>query len=377
VGWVGDVYVDPFCINHRLVAMSLINQVLNDLDKRGVAREATGDEAIRVVPIQTDSKWRLYVLVAILLVVAVAAVVLSARKSGVSSKSVVAVTQAPVAGVLSISHAPVASQPLATSAVVPHPQASSAIALTLHPVPDISRTKPVVKQVKPESKVAAETAEKDQPNSAVIRHAPAASQSVQIKKVSPQQEAENEFRKAYLLAQQGKLIEAAAGYRLVLKLDPAHAIAREALVSVLQENKHFAEAENVLKDALDQDVKQTHFAMLLARLQVERGAVPLALETLERSLPYAERMADYQAFMAALLQRQGRHKEAITYYQNALQMSPVSGLWLMGMGMSMQADQQKEEALDAYKRAIDTQSLTPELQAFVEQRIKEIKPKDK
>jgi MSHA biogenesis protein MshN len=146
---------------------------------------------------------------------------------------------------------------------------------------------------------------------------------------------------------------------------------------VLQENKHFAEAENVLKDALDQDVKQTHFAMLLARLQVERGAVPLALETLERSLPYAERMADYQAFMAALLQRQGRHKEAITYYQNALQMSPVSGLWLMGMGMSMQADQQKEEALDAYKRAIDTQSLTPELQAFVEQRIKEIKPKDK
>ena len=131
----------------------------------------------------------------------------------------------------------------------------------------------------------------------------------------------------------------------------------------------------MLKEALALDEKQTHFAMLLARLQVERNAVPVALETLQRSLPYAERMADYQAFMAALLQRQERYKEAITYYQNALQLSPLSGLWLMGLGISLQADQQKDEALNAYKRAIETHNLSPDLQAFVEQRIKELKPK--
>ena len=82
------------------------------------------------------------------------------------------------------------------------------------------------------------------------------------------------------------------------------------------------------------------------------------------------------AFIAALFQRLGQHKEAIAYYQKALEMSPVSGLWLMGLGISMQADHQNEAALETYKRAIDSLSLSPELQAFVEQRIKEIKPKD-
>jgi len=346
--------------------MSLINQVLNDLDKRGLAKQATGDETIRVVPYQTKSKLRLYILLVVLFTVAVAAVWLSIRQPMLSPKPVVAMSQAPIEGVISISHTPISSQP----------QAASSVELSLQPEPAISQAKPIAGPTKQTSKVAIESQSESRTN-ANVKIVPAIEANKQIKKVSLHQQAENEFRRAYSLAQQGKLIEAAAGYQLTLKLDPAHAMAREALVSVLQESKRYTEAETVLKEALAQDVKQTHFAMLLARLQVERNAVPLAIETLGKSLPYADRMADYQAFMAALLQRQGRHKEAISYYQNALAMSPVSGLWLMGMAISMQADQQKEEALDAYKRAIDTHSLTPELQAFVEQRVKEIKPKDK
>jgi MSHA biogenesis protein MshN len=46
----------------------------------------------------------------------------------------------------------------------------------------------------------------------------------------------------------------------------------------------------------------------------------------------------------------------------------------MGLGISLQAESRKDEALDIYKRAIETRSLSPELQAFVEQKIKEIKP---
>jgi len=133
-GRVGDVYVDPFCINHRLVAMSLINQVLNDLDKRGVAREATGDEAIRVVPIQTDSNGGCTYCRHI-----ISCRSCSSRIECSEVRCVFKVCSrsnpSACCRVLSISHAPVASQPLATSAVVPHPQASSAIALTLHPVP--------------------------------------------------------------------------------------------------------------------------------------------------------------------------------------------------------------------------------------------------
>jgi MSHA biogenesis protein MshN len=112
--------------------------------------------------------------------------------------------------------------------------------------------------------------------------------------------------------------------------------------------------------------------MLLARLQVERGDVPLALETLQKTLPYAGEQADYQSFVAALQQRQGSHDEAIAHYLIALKLVPNNGLWLMGMGISLQAMQRKEEARDAYQRALVSNSLSAQLQAFVQQKLKEL-----
>jgi MSHA biogenesis protein MshN len=237
------------------------------------------------------------------------------------------------------------------------------------PLPSSLRDKPLVELAAPIQNVAPPVAA-NKPN---VRIEPTGSVSKQLKIVTPQQQAENEFRKANLLAQQGRFKEAATGYAAALHLDPVHDMAREALVAVLLESKLNADAERVLQEGLKQNPKQTHFAMLLARLQVERNALPAALDTLEKALPYAEQLGDYQAFMAALLQRQNRHKEAITHYQIALQLSPNSGLWLMGLGISLQAVQRKEDARDAYMRAIESHSLSPELQAFVAQRLKAVR----
>ena len=112
--------------------------------------------------------------------------------------------------------------------------------------------------------------------------------------------------------------------------------------------------------------------MLLARLQVERGTIDEAMATLEKSLPHADSQADYQAFYAALLQRQGRHKEAITHYQIVLQLVPGNGVWLMGYGISLQAVQRDEDARNAYQRALESKMLNPELEAFVQRKLREL-----
>ena len=158
----------------------------------------------------------------------------------------------------------------------------------------------------------------------------------------------------------------------MLQRDAGYDAARQAMVGILLEGKRNAEAERLLQDGLQHNIKNSGFAMLLARLQVERNELGVALETLQKTLPYAERQADYQAFVAALLQRQNNHPQAIAYYQTALQLSPNSGLWLMGLGMSLQAEQHKEEARAAFKRALESNTLSAELRAFVEQRMKEL-----
>lgn len=191
-----------------------------------------------------------------------------------------------------------------------------------------------------------------------------------MKQISPAQRADAEFRKAVTAMQQGHLTDAIAGYEAVLRLDAAHDAARQALVALLLEGKRGAEAMRVLQDGIRNRPEQTGFAMLLARLQVEQGAIEQAAATLEKSLPHADTQADYQAFFAALLQRQGRHKEAITHYQLALQLAPGNGIWLMGYGISLQAVQRTDDARDAFRRALESRTLNPELQAFVQQKLK-------
>lgn len=173
--------------------------------------------------------------------------------------------------------------------------------------------------------------------------------------------------------QQGKIQEATEAYIEALRLDPGHVQAREALVATLIQNKRNTDAEQWLQETLQPNPAQPHFAMLLARLQVERNAVAAALDTLEKSQAYARQQPDYAAFAAALLQRQNRHQEAVAHYQAALQIEPDNGVWLMGLGISLQALSHNEDALAAYRKASETQDLSPELRQFVKQRMDQIR----
>lgn len=193
----------------------------------------------------------------------------------------------------------------------------------------------------------------------------------QIRELTPQQRAENEYRKALSLIQQGRVTEAMDTLGGALQLDPRHAAARQTLIGLLVEARRFGEAERKLQEGLALDRGQPELAMTLARLQVERGDVDAAIATLERSQAAAAERADYQAFMAALLQRNGRHPEAIDHYQRALRLSS-SAVWQMGLGISLQAENRYREAREAFSRAKAANTLSPELQAFIDQRLKQL-----
>jgi MSHA biogenesis protein MshN len=344
--------------------MSLINQVLNDLESRGASVPPILDEAIRPVIIE-KKQFHSYWLVGLGLVFALVAGAWLATR----------LLNKPVA---------IHASPEIENSLMAEPAA----ALVLAPEKRVEEKSAPASRLSSELSVSKKSARLGEKNTGQMvqaghlplaeqkgstRSEPAAPTGKQLKKTTPQQQAENEFHKATLLVQQGQLKDAASGYEAALLLDPLYDKAREALVAVLLSNKANAEAEKVLQDGLALNEKQTRFAMLLARLQVERKALPQALQTLEKSLPYAGQQADYHAFIAALLQRQDRHAEAISQYQAALQLSPNSGVWLMGMAISLQALKRDEEARVSYKRAIETHSLSTALQSFVEQRLADLK----
>ncbi|MBQ5947600.1 tetratricopeptide repeat protein [Massilia sp. ST3] len=182
------------------------------------------------------------------------------------------------------------------------------------------------------------------------------------------QRAENAYRRALANLEDGRVTEAIANLQASLRADPRHESARQTLVGLLIEAKRPEEAMRQLGAALALDARQPALAMLMARLQLERGDP--AVGTLMRTLPYAAGNGDYHAFLAGVLQREERHREAAEHYQAALRTAPQNGVWWMGLGVSLQAEKRDAEAAGAFQRALATGTLSPELQAFVERKLK-------
>ena len=203
-----------------------------------------------------------------------------------------------------------------------------------------------------------------------------AATGVQIDKrmqtLTPAQMAENEYREAANFLGQGRLVEAQDSFRQALQNNPLHAGARQGLFGLLVDAKRTAEAEQLLKDGLKLNANQPGLAIALARLQLDRADANTAIETLQASAASAQNSPDYLAFFAGLLQRQSRHREAVEQYLAALRLAPNSGVWSMGLGISLQALGRNTDAQDAFRRARASNTLNAELQAFVDQRLRQL-----
>jgi MSHA biogenesis protein MshN len=206
------------------------------------------------------------------------------------------------------------------------------------------------------------------------RPAPAQPPSIQkqARASTAQERADADYRHAVALMNEGRVTDSQEMLRGALREDPAHAQARLMLVGMLVEQKRLDEAQVVLQQGLDRDPAQPAFAMRLARIQVERGDSTAAAGTLLRAAPAATGNAEFRGFHAAVLQRLARHKEAVLEYQAALRLSPQSGVWWMGLGISLEADGRPAEARDAFLRARATRTLSPELDRFVDQKLRQL-----
>lgn len=189
-----------------------------------------------------------------------------------------------------------------------------------------------------------------------------------VREPTPRERAEAEYARGAAALQQGRLADAQAEFAAALQTDPGYHSARQALAGVLLDAKQPAEAMRVLQEGLQFAPAQTGFAMMLARVQVERGELDAAVQTLARSFEHATSNADYAAFYAGLMQRQQKHAEAVQLFDRALSLRANTGVWLLGMGISLDALGRKAEALAAFRQARDSGSLPPDLQAYAVQR---------
>lgn len=387
--------------------MSVINRMLQDLERRRADAPATGAGlGVHAVDAHGQTPWLPRVLIVFLIVAAAisawwffgtrqpvtsAANPESTRRSGSDSTPVHIVTPRSASAVPP--NTSPASQTASSPAGVPLPAQGppaaqlprvTTQATSVASAPTAPASRPADGQAHtafvPREGARAQTAMvPERPATASEPPVPAperrldAAQPQVLKQVSTSQRAEAAYQQALQLLQHERNSDAERALNEALRLDPSHVLARQALIGLLVEQKRLMDAEAMLRDGLAINPAQRGFAMALARLQAERGDTQAALMTLRQSLPYSGDSADYRAFLAALYQRVGNSKDAIRQYEAALKLAPNNGAWWMGMGLSLEADGQNAAAQDAFQRALATHTLSAELQAFVSQRLQQLR----
>lgn len=188
---------------------------------------------------------------------------------------------------------------------------------------------------------------------------------------APGERAEGLFRQAVTTMNQGRVSEAEELLVSALNLDPGHAAARQTYVAMLLEQGRIDAARRELQTALDLNPGQARFALPLARIQAERREYVAALEVLDK-VPANAAGADINALRAAVLQRMGKHVEAITYFERSLKMSSNDGPALLGYGISLEAIGRPADAVQTYRRVLAIKGGVPEIRAYAEGRLRSL-----
>lgn len=284
--------------------MSLINQMLRDLDEREASSLERGglSPQLRALPREKHFPWAA-VLPLIVGTAIAAGGIWWAHEASLPVPQNPPPPAAPAPAVLSMPTliVPMPTEPVeAVASPAPNVAAPAPLATALEaPAPQ-----PVEVQPAPVAKPAP-----------VVAAAP-----VQIDKkplAQPVETADGEYRKALAAYRQGKPAEASDGLQTALRLDPRHVAARQALLSVLLEQRRLPEAQATATEGLALLPAQPGWAMILARLQVEQGQLADAERTMAAYEAYGEHSADYLAFHGLLLEKLQRPQEARIVFQKA------------------------------------------------------------
>lgn len=360
--------------------MSLINKVLQDLDRRQALGAGTDAGVARPAPANPRHREWFWRIVTVLLIVGVGWVLWTAYqllpRPLVTNLAFMAADEArsrakPVAVRIEIPVEIPAKPPAAPAA---EPVAAEPVAVE----PPRPATPPAAEPLKLAQEIETPVRESAVPPAAKaqrLRARPAAASVPPAKAMldkrerspTPSETAEVHFRRAALFLNHGRVAEAEGQLAAALKADPAHGAARQAYVALLLEQQRIDAARRQLQAALAIDAAQPTFAMPLARIHAGQREYRIALEVLERA-GAGEQSPEFLAMRGAILQRLGRDAEAIDAFQAAIRGGPQPGTTWVGLAISLEAAGRKAEAAAAYRKALTAGPLAAEAREYAQAR---------
>ena len=192
-----------------------------------------------------------------------------------------------------------------------------------------------------------------------------------IKTLSARQHAEHEFAAAQKAMDRQNKLRAEQLFNSALDYQPQHMDARIQLAAIYLERNNNEAAERVLEDGLALDPTHIQLTRLYAQLLATRGEFEMALQVLAAVTDAQTHDAESLALRAAVYARLNNHHDAASSYRLALKLDPGQANWWMGLGLALEHQQLYSSAADAYQMA-SRLPLADNVKTFVHQRLQQL-----
>ena len=189
--------------------------------------------------------------------------------------------------------------------------------------------------------------------------------------ISPEQQIAGRYQDIQDLLAQNKIDEVIHELHLFIGDYPNHLQAREMLVSLLIKEGRLQEANDVLTVGLNKYQSYTPFIKLKAHILIKQNNVSAAITLLQKYITNIDAGdVEYLALLAALHQQQGQFIQAAGLYDQLTKIQPQKTLWWIGLGVALENAGQKNAAREAYQLAYNKSDVPPDLGAFLSDKTK-------
>lgn len=360
--------------------MSLINQMLKDLEKRRADSVTSPDGSLKGVNRYSVARRRPPYLVYAL----AASLVLLVALVGVLGWFYLNLPQAGGANVPPVATAPVPAPPAETApspkqdtvqtarpakAASPEPETTnrrSAEGETATQALASTQNKPAPK---PEPESTSSRAERRSMQTDAATNEMSGPVSKRNRPLSDEQRAELAYKKGYQLLSRERSEAGERHLREALEYYRQHHRARELLAGVYIKSGRYVEAAALLKEGVALAPQNSLFARLYARVLLKQDKPTQAIAVLERQPPPLGVDSEYHALLAAIYQQADYHLKAAATYRDLLRVNPRQGNWWIGLGVSLEQLGKYTEARSAYERARNNPALAENLKEYAAKRL--------
>ena len=151
--------------------------------------------------------------------------------------------------------------------------------------------------------------------------------------------------------------------------------ARELLIGLLLRNQRNEEALAEIDMAKRFYPVRENLALLAAKIQLESGNTEQAVKLLEKQVAIKKAGEKTLAMLAPLYQQQKNFAGSVDIYEQLVSRDKGNGRYWSGLGISLDALSRPEQARMAYQKALQLDNLEFALKKYVMQRLSELEVK--